>query len=341
MAEQGGVLRQHGQLLIPCTALLNIIEESVCARLHLEEPVIPVFAGAEPTDAVRRAVRDGGGELVAVEQAEVVVWQDHTGSGLAAALEHGRLVRWVQLGSVGVDWLFEQSVFSDRYVWTCAKGDVFADSVAEMALLLLLSGFREMRRYVGAARWLPVAGKPLSGARICIVGGGGIGASLTAKLQPFDTAVTIVRRTVVPVPGAAAVRPPSGLLDAVRDADAVVLAVPLTSATRGMVDRAVLAAMKPGAWLVNVARGGLVDTAALLDALECGHLGGAALDVTDPEPLPEGHPLWSHPRAIITPHVSVNDALLGSLFGRRVQENLRRWVSSEPLLGRVDPSAGY
>jgi phosphoglycerate dehydrogenase-like enzyme len=120
-----------------------------------------------------------------------------------------------------------------------------------------------------------------------------------------------------------------------------VLAVPLTNATRGMISRAVLAAMKPGAWLVNVARGGLVDTAALLDALKRGHLGGAALDVTDPEPLPEGHPLWRHPRVIITPHVSVNDALLGSLFGRRVQENLRRWASSEPLLGRVDPCVGY
>ena len=245
--------------------------------------MIPVFAGEEPTDEVRRAVRDGGGELVRIEDAEVVVWQDHTGSGLAAALEHGRQVRWVQLGSAGVDWLFDQAVFSDRYVWTCAKGDVFADSVAEMALLLLLSGIREMRRYVGAASWLPVAGRPLSGTRICIVGGGGIGASLTAKLQPFDAAVTIVRRTVIPVPGAAAVRPRSELPDAVRNANAVVLALPLTNATRGMVGRAVLAAMKPGAWLVNVARGGLVDTAALLDALERGHLGGAALDVTDPE----------------------------------------------------------
>jgi phosphoglycerate dehydrogenase-like enzyme len=303
--------------------------------------VIPVFAGEEPTDEVRRAVRDGGGELVGIEHAEVVIWQDHTGSGLAAALQRGRQVRWVQLGSVGVDWLFERSIFSDRYVWTCAKGDVFADSVAEMALLLLLSGFREMRRYVGAVNWLPVAGRPLSGARVCIVGGGGIGASLAAKLQPFDATVTIVRRTVAPVPGAATVRPPSELLDAVRDADAVVLAVPLTDATRGMVDRTVLAAMKSGAWLVNVARGKLVDTAALLEALESGHLGGAGLDVTDPEPLPEGHPLWSHPRVIITPHVSVNDALLGSLFGRRVQENLQRWASSQPLLGRVDPSAGY
>ncbi len=303
--------------------------------------MIPVFAGDEPTGEVRRAVRDGGGELVGIEDAEVVVWQDHTGSGLAAALGRGRRVRWVQLGSVGVDWLFQRSVFSDRYVWTCAKGDVFADSVAEMAVLLLLSGFREMRRYVGATTWLPVAGRPLSGSRVCIVGGGGIGASLTAKLQPFDATVTIVRRTATPVPGAAAVRPPSGLLDAVQDADAVVLAIPLTEATRGLVDRAVLDAMKPGAWLVNVARGGLVDTAALLGALESGHLGGAALDVIDPEPLPGGHPLWTHPRVIITPHVAVNDALLGARFGRRVQENLRRWAAAEPLLGQVDPRAGY
>jgi D-3-phosphoglycerate dehydrogenase len=303
--------------------------------------MIPVFAGESPTAELCQAVRDGGGNLVGIEHAEVLVWQDHTGSGLAAALERGRQVRWVQLGSAGVDWLFEQSVFSDRYVWTCAKGDVFADSVAEMALLLLLSGFRELRRYVGAASWLPVAGRPLSGARVCIVGGGGIGTSLTAKLRPFDVTVTVVRRTAAPMPGAAAVRPQSELPDAVGDADAVVLAVPLTTATRGMINRDVLAAMKRGAWLVNVARGGVVDTEALLGALESGHLGGAALDVTDPEPLPDGHPLWVHPRVIITPHVAVNDALLGSLFGQRVRENLRRWAASEPLLGRVDQCAGY
>jgi phosphoglycerate dehydrogenase-like enzyme len=303
--------------------------------------VIPVFAGEEPTAEVRQAVRDGGGELADISRAEVIVWQDHTGSGLATALGRGHQVRWVQLGSVGVDWIFEQSVFSDRYVWTCAKGDVFADSVAEMAFLLLLSGFRELRRYVGATSWLPVAGRPLADARVCIVGGGGIGASLTAKLQPFGATVTIVRRTAEPVPGAAEVRPPSELAAAVRDADAVVLAVPLTAATCGLIDQAVLAAMKPGAWLVNVARGRLVDTDALLEALESGHLGGAALDVTDPEPLPDGHPLWTHPRVIITPHVAVNDALLGSLFGRRVRENLQRWAASEPLLGRVDPQAGY
>jgi phosphoglycerate dehydrogenase-like enzyme len=303
--------------------------------------MIPVFAGESPTAELCQAVRDGGGNLVGIEHAEVLVWQDHTGSGLAAALERGRQVRWVQLGSAGVDWLFEQSVFSDRYIWTCAKGDVFADSVAEMALLLLLSGFRGLRRYVGAASWLPVAGRPLSGARVCIVGGGGIGTSLTAKLRPFDVTVTVVRRTAAPVPGAAAVRPQSELPDAVGDADAVVLAVPLTTATRGMINRDVLAAMKRGAWLVNVARGGIVDTEALLGALESGHLGGAALDVTDPEPLPDGHPLWVHPRVIITPHVAVNDALLGSLFGRRVRENLRRWAASEPLLGRIDQCAGY
>jgi phosphoglycerate dehydrogenase-like enzyme len=303
--------------------------------------VIPVFAGVDPGDELRQAIHDGGGELVDVNHAEVVVWPDHTGTGLAEALSCGRRIRWVQLGAAGVDWIFAQSVFSDRYVWTCAKGDVFADSVSEMALLLLLSGFREMRRYVGATHWQPAAGKPLSGAKVCIVGGGGIGAALTVRLRVLGTAVTVVRRTLAPVPGATAVHPPSRLQEAVRDADATVLAAPLTATTRRMIDSHVLSAMKPGAWLVNVARGGLVDTDSLVAALESGHLGGAALDVTEPEPLPQGHPLWDSPRAIITPHVAVNDALIGSLLCHRVTENLRRWAASEPLLGTVDPVAGY
>ena len=259
--------------------------------------MIPVYAGADPSPELRQAVQQGGGELVDVGRAEVVIWEDHTGTGLAEALEHAGSARWVQLCSAGVDWIFEQSLYSPAYTWTCAKGDVFADSVAEMAVLLLLSGFREMRRYIGAdRRWLPLAGKPLFGSTVCVVGGGGVGSAVTRLLAPFDCRVTVVRRSTDPVPGAAAVVPQSRLLEVLADSDATVLAAPLTAQTRRMIDAAAFDAMKPGAWLVNVARGRLVDTEALLAALDSGRLGGAALDVTDPEPLPSGHPLWAHPR---------------------------------------------
>jgi phosphoglycerate dehydrogenase-like enzyme len=304
--------------------------------------LIPVFAGPAPVSAeLTQAICVGGGEIVDLALAEVLIWEDHTGEGLQDALQAAPRLKWVQLASAGVDWLFERSIYTGDYIWTCAKGDVFAESVAEMALLLLLSGFREMRQYVGATSWLPIAGRPLAGSRICIIGAGGVGNALIELLRPFNLTITVVRRTPGHVPGASAVFEQSRMLDALKDADATVLAVPLTNTTRHMIDRHALEAMPRGSWLVNVARGGLVDTVSLLAALDSGHLGGAALDVTDPEPLPAGHPLWVHPRVIITPHVANIDDLSREAFADRVLQNLRRWARQEPLVGQVDAHAGY
>jgi D-3-phosphoglycerate dehydrogenase len=124
-------------------------------------------------------------------------------------------------------------------------------------------------------------------------------------------------------------------------ADAVVLALPLTEATRGLIGAEQLAAMRPDAWLVNVGRGELVDTTALVEALSGGSIGGAALDVTDPEPLPEGHPLWALPNVILTPHVGATPPMSAGPFSHLLGENLRRWRAGEPLLGLVDADAGY
>jgi D-3-phosphoglycerate dehydrogenase len=124
-------------------------------------------------------------------------------------------------------------------------------------------------------------------------------------------------------------------------ADAVVLAAPATAETAKLIGHGELAAMSEHAWLINVARGALVDTDALVEALAAGSIGGAALDVTDPEPLPDGHPLWTEPRALITPHRAnfgeAADAALFALITRQIQ----RWVAGEELSGRVDTARGY
>jgi phosphoglycerate dehydrogenase-like enzyme len=142
-------------------------------------------------------------------------------------------------------------------------------------------------------------------------------------------------------PGVERVGRPEDLLALLPESDVVVLCVPLTPETEKLLDARAFAAMKPGSFLVNVARGKLVDTDALLEALETGRLAGACLDVTDPEPLPSDHPLWLLPNVVITPHVAADAALTEARAFALVRENLRRFDAGEPLLNVVDGAAGY
>ena len=160
-------------------------------------------------------------------------------------------------------------------------------------------------------------------------------------LEPWGLRIVGVSRSGRPVDGFERVAPVSDLLEVLPEADVVVLAAPSTPETAGLIGREELAAMPAHAWLVNVARGQLVDTDALVDALAAGEIEGAALDVTDPEPLPDGHPLWTEPRALISPHRAnygeAADSEMHALFTRQI----RRWIAGEELSGRVDPSRGY
>jgi phosphoglycerate dehydrogenase-like enzyme len=131
------------------------------------------------------------------------------------------------------------------------------------------------------------------------------------------------------------------VLEAVADADVVVLALALTPETKGLVNSTFLRAMRPHAWLVNVARGGHVVTDDLVAALRAGTIGGAALDVTDPEPLPDGHALWSLPNCIVTPHIGNTPEMGLPLIAERVQRNVAHFASGEPLEGVVDVGLGY
>ena len=172
-------------------------------------------------------------------------------------------------------------------------------------------------------------------------GGGGIAQALIGLLAPFRCHITVVRRTAAPMAGVARVLGPQDRLEALRGADAVVLALPLLADTEGLVGEVELEAMEDHAWLVNVARGGHVQTDALVAALRADAIGGAALDVTDPEPLPDGHPLWGLPNAIITPHTGNTKAMARPLLGARITENVRRYAAGEPFIGLVDQVLGY
>ena len=174
----------------------------------------------------------------------------------------------------------------------------------------------------------------LHGKKVMIVGYGGIGAELERLLRVFDVEVVRVARTAKP--GVLAIDDLAGLLP---DADVVVLLVPLTSATRGLMNADLLARMKPGALLVNAARGPVVDTEALLRQLQAKRI-HAVLDVTDPEPLPKGHALWSAPNCFITPHIAGSVAGFSIRGYKFAGEQVRRYMAGEPMLNQVN-DAGY
>ncbi len=285
------------------------------------------------------AVVAGGGRLVGPDEADGVVWASPRHPDRLAALvaEHPQ-VRWVQLPFAGIENYVP--VLDHERTWTCGKG-VYATPVAEMALALLLGGLRHVGAYARATTWTKPAGRNLVGARVTILGGGGITEELLRFLHPFDVTTTVVRRSEEPMAGAARTLGPDRLDDALVDADGLVLALALTPETEGIVDARTLALLPDHACVVNVARGRHVVTDDLVAALAAGTTGSAGLDVTDPEPLPDGHPLWSEPRCTITPHVGNTPEMAVPLLAARVTANVRRWVAGDPLVGTVDVDLGY
>jgi phosphoglycerate dehydrogenase-like enzyme len=245
----------------------------------------------------------------------------------------------VQLPWAGIEPFVE--VLDDDHIWTCGKG-VYAEPVAEHALMLMLAGLRGGVRYARATSWTGPWGRNLLGARVTVLGGGAITSSLLRLLVPFGATVTVVRRHPMPIDGAASVVGiDNGLGEALAGADVLVLALALTPDTVGIVGAAELDQLPDHAWVVNVARGKHIVTDDLVAALRAGTIGGAALDVTEPEPLPPDHPLWALPNCIITPHTANTPEMALPLLAARIRENVRRYSAGEPLLGPVDPHLGY
>jgi phosphoglycerate dehydrogenase-like enzyme len=278
-------------------------------------------------DWLGAAVEAGGGRLVPVEEARALVWDAGSPGDLERVLDDAGGVGWVQLSWTGVDRYL--SLMTDGRVWTCAR-DIYGPGVAEHALALALAVLKGVTRGARESRWSKYEPRTLFGARVVIIGGGSIGGSIARLLRPFDCEVTVITR-----------RNRDRLLEAVDGAAVVFLAVPLTPETDGMIGERELRAMGRDAVVVNVARGRLIEPDALLTALRQGWIAGAGLDVTEPEPLPDDHPLWDLANCVLTPHVASVDSLAQEPYARLVTENVRRFIAGEPLLGVVDPKRGY
>ncbi|MGZ4493470.1 MAG: 2-hydroxyacid dehydrogenase [Nocardioides sp.] len=213
-------------------------------------------------------------------------------------------------------------------VTLCNGRGIHNASTAELAVTLTLASLRDIPGFVDAqraGRWAQGWRPSLADSTVLIVGYGDIGADLEKRLLPFEVEVLRVARSARP-----GVHTVADLPDLLPRADVVVLVVPGTAETRGLVDADFLARMRPGALLVNVARGPVVVTDDLLAALNSGRV-RAALDVTDPEPLPPGHPLWSAPNLLLTPHVGGATPAMWPRAHRLVREQLTRWAAGEPL----------
>jgi phosphoglycerate dehydrogenase-like enzyme len=285
------------------------------------------------------AVNEGGGYVVPLAEAEGVVWGNaRDAEGLARALDEASKARWVQLPFAGIENFVH--LVDDAHVWACGKG-VYAEPVAELALTLGLAGLRGLSTYSRAQSWEVPRGRNVLGARVTILGGGGIATSLVRLLQPFGCHITVVRRRAEDLAGVDDVLDADRYADALPGADLVVVALALTPETESLIAADELALMEDHAWLVNVARGRHVDTDDLVEALRNDVIGGAGLDVTDPEPLPAGHPLWTLPNCIITPHVGNTPEMAIPLLSERISVNVRRYADDEELVGLVDVEAGY
>jgi phosphoglycerate dehydrogenase-like enzyme len=299
-----------------------------------------VAVAPSPSPLVEDAVRSGGGTVVGLADGpDALVWmRPGDGAGLRDAVATAASVRWVQLPFAGVEDVADS--LDPQRMWTCAKG-VYAEPTAEHALALTLAGLRRLPTRARARSWGEQAGATLYDAPVVVLGGGGITEALLALLAPFRARVTVVRRSPEPLVGAERTVSPERLEEVLPDALVVVLALALTPETTHILGPRQLAAMSPDAWLVNVARGQHVDTDALVGALRDGSIGGAALDVTDPEPLPDGHPLWELPNCLLTPHTANPWETAQPLLARRISDNVQRFATGRPLLGLVDLQAGY
>jgi phosphoglycerate dehydrogenase-like enzyme len=300
-----------------------------------------------------------------LDDVEVLLRGFLTAEAFDRVLARAPRLTWVHSASAGVERVITPGSLERGVVITNARG-VFSRPIAEYVLMMILAVSRRLPQLLELQRertWQPLEGAELRDVTVGIVGLGSIGRAVGALATAFGCRVVAIRRRTEA--GASAhpsdvdedeavhgdrplgevmldrVLGPEALPELLADSDFIVLAAPLTPETEGMIDAAALAAVKPGAWLINVSRGRLVDERALLRALRDGPLGGAVLDTFREEPVPPTSPLYDLPNVILTPHTSWSS---GRVLDRSVGlfcENLRRFRVGAPLLNVVDPTAGY
>lgn len=288
-------------------------------------------------EALADAVVRGGGNVVPLADATALIWAEPAAPQDLPTACH-EAIDWVQLPYAGIE-PFIHLLDRDR-LWTCGKG-VYARPVAEHVLALTLAAFHNLGPYAAARSWSGPIGRNLHRSRVLMLGGGGITEALVPLLAPFGCNTVVLRRTARPLDGVNHVGTLAELDEQLALADVVVLALAVTPETTGIIGAGQFERMRDDAWLINVARGVHVDTDALVEALTAGSIGGACIDVTDPEPLPGGHPLWEFDNCIITPHVANTPQMGLELLAERVEDNVERYGAGGTLVGSVDLDLGY
>jgi phosphoglycerate dehydrogenase-like enzyme len=307
------------------------------ARVAWMQPVAPgvkLVAAPERADAVREAA-----------DADVVI-----GECVPEVIEAGPKIRWVQRMYAGVERCIAIPAFAQRGIVLTNMQKVAGSVMAEHVMAFMFGLARGFAAYVplqAKADWNPDAVPEnrmweVKGRTMLVVGLGGIGTEVAKRANALGMTVLATRNSGTEGPSyVAEVGLPDKLLPFAARSDVIVDTLPLTQETKGLIDRRFFDAAKRGALFINVGRGGTVVTPDLVAALKDGRLGGAGLDVTDPEPLPPDHPLWHAPNVLITPHVSAS--LEGNETPRWIlaKENLRRYVAGDKLLSEVDVAKGY
>ena len=288
-------------------------------------------------DALVSAVERAGGTVCSSQEASALIW---------AAPEKPELIQrylsnnhdWVQLPYAGIEPFID--VLDKVRLWTCGKG-VYSPAVAEHALALILALKRNLAAYARSPQWSKGIGSNLFGSKITILGGGGIAEDVIPLLEPFKCEITIIRKRPMPLAGAVRTLQLEDLKAVLPTTDVLLIALALTNEPEDLIGANELRLLPKSAVIVNVARGKHIVTDDLVTALSNNEIAGAALDVTDPEPLPVDHPLWNLPNCLITPHTANTPEMGIGLLSLRVTENVSRYIQGLDLIGCIDIDSGY
>jgi len=343
--------------------------QTLITRLGLHEAERPVseskgwhkpkfVLARDPGDAARRNALQA-----AAPEVKVVFAADDDAALNAAAgadaiigfctpevLQRAKRVQWIQLLSAGVERCVGIPAVAERNLLVTNMQRVAGPVMAEHVMAMTFALARDLPAYIAAqssGRWErqprgAIKAVSLEGKTMLVVGLGGIGVEVARRAHAIGMRVTAIRASGREGPDFVSyVGLPDEMLKLLADADVVVNTLPLTEQTRHLFDARSFAAMKTGAFFINVGRGGTVVTADLVEALKQGRVGGAGLDVTDPEPLPQDHPLWRLPNVIITPHVSADSEFEENRHWEIACENLRRYAAGDRMLSVVDVKRGY
>ncbi len=289
-------------------------------------------------------LEDGGGVPTEGRSATGLLRVALSKPQLSRALAEATDVRWVHTSTAGFDWALVPEIAARGIVLTRSAAS-YAIPIGEFVLALVAAHAKRLATLAEAQhahRWASVEPLELADLTVGVVGAGGIGREVAWRCRALGMRVVATQRTPRAQPEFDEVWPASELRTLLAASDVVVVACPLTPETRGLIDGPALAAMRPDAYLINVARGPILDTGALLEALRAGRLAGVALDAFDEEPLASDHPLWDAPGVTVTPHTSFKSARNLDRVLAEFEANLRRFLAGEPLHHALrDPNLGY